>query len=45
MLDITTVGLDLAKNAFQMRGANSAGRALLLSVGGMIRRAISSTRH
>ena len=45
MSDITTVGLDLAKNAFQVHGANGAGRALLLSVVGMFKRAISSTRH
>ncbi len=29
MSDITTVGLDLAKNVFQVHGADGAGRAVL----------------
>ena len=29
MSEITTVGLDLAKNVFQLRGADGAGRAVL----------------
>ncbi|MFN6925920.1 MAG: IS110 family transposase, partial [Tabrizicola sp.] len=29
MLDVTTVGLDLAKNVFQVHGADGAGRAVL----------------
>jgi len=30
MLEIITVGLDLAKNVFQVHGADCAGRAVLL---------------
>ncbi len=29
MLEITTVGLDLAKNVFQAHGADASGRAVL----------------
>jgi transposase len=29
MSEITTVGLDLAKNVFQVHGADSSGRAVL----------------
>lgn len=29
MLDVTTVGLDLAKTVFQVHGADGAGRAVL----------------
>ena len=29
MAEITTVGLDLAKNAFQAHGADASGRAVL----------------
>ncbi len=29
MSQITTVGLDLAKNVFQVHGADGAGRAIL----------------
>ncbi|MDP2739844.1 MAG: IS110 family transposase, partial [Pseudorhodobacter sp.] len=29
MLQITTVGLDLAKNVFQAHGADASGRAVL----------------